>query len=99
MIRHIVVWKLRATDTTERESILLAMKEKLEALVAAHPGITSIDVYKSMALVEWHWDVVLVADYESQEALDAYQVYPDHKAFVTWVEDYSAQRIAIDYLV
>ena len=99
MIRHIVVWKLKSTDAAEREANFLAMKSKLEALVIADPGIKTIDVYKSMGLVEWHWDVVLVADYETQAALDAYQVHSDHKAFVAWVADVSAERIAIDYLV
>jgi len=99
MIRHTVVWKLKESDETEREKIFQLMKQKLEALVVADPGIKSIDVYQSMGLVDWHWDVVLVADYESQAALDAYQVFPDHKAFVAWVADYSEQRIVIDYLL
>lgn len=99
MIRHIVIFKLKATDPDIRERDFQQIKVRLEALVKCDPGIARIDVYKGEGLVPWHWEVILVGDYETQAALDAYQVHPDHQAFVAWVADVMEDRVAIDFLV
>ncbi len=99
MIRHIVVFKLKASEENVIEADFQNIKSKLEALTVAHEGIKSLDVYRGMGLVDFHWEVVLVGDYESQEALDAYQVHPLHQEFVKWVADYITDRVAIDFVV
>ncbi len=99
MIRHIVVFHLKATEENQIETDFRNIKSKLEALTVAHEGIKRLDVYRGMGLVDFHWEVVLVGDYETQAALDAYQVHPLHQEFVKWVADYISDRVAIDYLV
>ncbi|MEI6406608.1 MAG: Dabb family protein [Actinomycetes bacterium] len=99
MIRHIVVFKLKAIEENAIETDFQNIKGKLEALTVAHEGISRLDVYRGMGLVDFHWEVVLVGDYNSQEALDAYQVHPLHQEFVTWVSDYITDRVVIDFVV
>jgi quinol monooxygenase YgiN len=95
MIRHIVTFKLAATDATSKERDYLALKEQLEAL-GTLPGIKSLKVFKGDG-TEGHWDFVLVGDYENQESLDSYQVHPDHHALVERTKPLLADRVIIDF--
>lgn len=99
MIRHVVVFKLQATDPDVKQQNFLEMKSRLEKLVACDPGIVSISVSKGMDLVDFHWDVILTGDYETQQALDNYQVHPDHKDFIAWVANVISDKVVIDFEV
>ena len=50
MIRHIVVFKLKASEENVIEADFQNIKSKLEALTVAHEGIKSLDVYRGMRL-------------------------------------------------
>ena len=67
MIKHIVLWELE--DKTQADANAAKMKEQLEALVGQAPGLLSAHVSRSFA----GYDVALIAELESREALEAYQ--------------------------
>jgi len=97
MIRHIVAWKLTAEDAEGKAASIAAMAGALEPLAAVIGGIVSLTVRPNVAHFDANWDVVLVGDYESLDALDAYQVHPEHVAAVAIVRQHTAQRVAVDY--
>lgn len=96
MIRHIVLWKLQAEDATERANAVEAVASALEPLIHLIPGIASLAVRANVAYADVNWDIALIGDYESVEALDAYQVHPDHVAAVQVVRANVSERASID---
>ena len=78
MIRHVVSWKLTAQDAATRESDIAAITAGLTSLPSVIPEILELTVGRNVASYPDNFDIVLIADYESLEALEAYQVHPEH---------------------
>ena len=74
MIRHIVAWRLKdaALGNGKAENARL-MKDKLEALRGRIPGLLRLEVGRDFSATDNSADVVFVADFDSREALAAYQ--------------------------
>ena len=98
MIRHIVAWRLKDSALGNYKAAnARQMKEKLEALRGRIPGLLRLEVGRYFSATEYSADVVLVTDFDSREALAAYQVHPEHKAVVAFVSQIVAERRLIDY--
>ena len=98
MIRHIVVFQLASTDPDTRLHHVSEIRSRLEALADVVPGVISIEVREDLGIVSSHWPLVLISDFESQAALDQYQVHPRHRAVVEWMNDgIVVDRVVIDY--
>jgi hypothetical protein len=52
-----------------------------------------------VAYPESNWHVVLIADYESLEGLEAYQVHPDHVAATHVIKPLVESRSNVDFEV
>jgi hypothetical protein len=97
MIRHVVSWKLNAVDDAGKAAAFDAISGALNPLAARIPQIQTLRVARNMAFAESNWDVVLIADYNSVEDLEAYQVHPDHVAAGVIVRSHVAQRASVDF--
>ncbi|MFP5290942.1 MAG: Dabb family protein [Actinomycetes bacterium] len=97
MIRHIVSWTLQAPDAEGKAAAIEGMRERLEPLVGVIPGLTSLVVRGDIGQVDANWDVVLVSEHESAEALAAYQAHPDHIAAGPFVRSVVADKSCVDY--
>ncbi|MFZ4893787.1 Dabb family protein [Plantibacter sp. Mn2098] len=97
-IRHIVSWKLNATDDAARDASFTVLQSELEALAGVMPDdIISLQVGRNIAYPESNWDVVLVGDYPSLEALERYQVHLEHQRVVAIVKQHVSARAAVDF--
>jgi hypothetical protein len=99
VIRHIVLWKLIAEDAGGKAESVAAIAGALEPLASVIPGITDLKVSANAAFLDTNWDVALVGDYESVEALEAYQVHPDHVAAAAVVRAHVSARACVDIVV
>lgn len=99
MIRHIVLFRLAADDDAQRRDDAHGIAERLEALETQIPGIQSIRVDRDLGLVDGHWDVALVSEYDDNAALEAYQVHPAHKEAAAWIGTVVTDRAVVDYSV
>ncbi len=99
MIRHIVTWKLKADDAAERAVSIAAIAEALEPLVGVIPDLLALDIHPNVAAFDANWQVVLVADYPSVAALDAYQVHPAHVKAAAIVREHVSERASIDFAI
>jgi hypothetical protein len=99
MIRHIVTWKLKATDEAGKADAFAAISAALAPLPAIIPEVQNLLVARNSAYADVNWDVVLTAEYDSVEALGAYQVHPDHQAAASIVREHVAERASIDFEV
>lgn len=96
MIKHIVMWRLdeAAGDKTANA---LKLKQLLEGLNGRIPGLLRLEVGIDFSREGESSDVVLYSEFESRQALDAYQVHPAHAEVVPFVKSVRAERRVLDY--
>jgi len=98
MLRHIVAWNYKEGFTTsENKENAQKMKSELEALAKSIKGIIKLEVHINM-LSSSNRDIVLDSLFESEEALHAYQIHPEHQKIGTYVKTITQDRICVDYL-
>jgi len=93
MVKHIVMWKLK------NKAEAPVFKERLEALNGKIPGLLHLEVGIDFLESDQSADLVLVAELESREVLDAYQAHPEHQAVVPLVKAAAMSRTVADYEV
>ena len=91
MIRHIVMWKFRPGTENEQKQFL----EGLQALQGVVPQLLKSEVAVNVG--EGNYDAVLVSEFESMEALEAYKNDPRHKAVSALCKSIREDRVAVDY--
>lgn len=97
MIKHLVFWKLKDSALgNDKSTNLKLVKEKLEALRGL-PGLLELEVGLDYVHGPASADVVLYSVFESQEALDAYQVHPRHVEVRDFIVSVVSGRQVVDY--
>lgn len=99
MIRHIVTWKLQAEDDAAKSAAVAEITEALLALQAQIPQARGLTVGRNVAYPDKNWDIVLTADFETLDDLDAYQVHPAHLAAAEVVRARVSARACVDFEV
>ncbi len=99
MIRHVVSWKLAATDEAVRAEQAAAIASGLQSLPASIPEILSLEVGTNVLNPGANFDLVLIADYEDADALARYQVHPEHKKVASYIQSVVAERSSVDFEV
>jgi hypothetical protein len=97
VIRHIVEFRLSATEPAQRVLDAEFIREQLTDLVGVVPTVRSIIVAPDLGLVKTHWDVVLVSEHDSNAHLEAYQSHPAHVEAAALVATVVADRAIVDY--
>lgn len=101
MVKHIVMWNLKeeALGKTKAENAQ-AIKEKLEALKSEISEIKYIEVgVNNKDYAPNNYDVVLITEFESFEALYEYKVHPKHQEAGKFVGEVTESRAAVDYKI
>lgn len=96
MIRHIVMWKLAATEDAEKATVTREIIRLLEGLPSVVPGLTSLEVTTDLGDDDGNYDLVLVSEHVSQQALLDYQEHPAHRAAASWIRDHVSARACVD---
>lgn len=91
MIRHIVMWKFRPGTEAEQKAFL----EGLRGLQGVIPQLKRSEVAVNVG--QGNYDAVLVSEFESLEALDAYKNDLRHKAVSALCKSIRTDRVAVDY--
>ena len=100
MIKHIILWNLKDDfSADEKREIKKNIKKEIENLMGKIPGLLDIKVYIDY-LESSSAEVLLDSSFESEEALKAYAVHPDHVYVAnTYVRPYTSQRSCMDFEV
>jgi hypothetical protein len=96
MIRHIVCWKLAATDAATKSEHAAEIARQMNELPALIPEILSLQVGKNVLFPEVNWDVVLIADFADADALERYSVHPEHQRVGKYIGEVREDRVAVD---
>lgn len=97
MISHIVMWKLKAEDASGKTAAIAEIASVLEPLANVIDGIRSLRVHANSEYADVNWHVVLVSEFDSPEALVAYQEHPEHQAAAAIVRTHVAERATVDF--
>ena len=101
MVRHIILWTLKAElSDAEKAEVKAGMKAGLEGLKGVVPGLLEITVHTDGRLASSTCDVMLESALESAEALKAYSAHPAHVAVAnSKVRPFTAARTCLDFEV
>lgn len=99
MIRHIVMWRVAGETASERRKTAELVKQEFEGLQGLIPGLLELDVGLDVSEVDYACDVVLVADFESPAALDAYANHPEHLRVREALSGMRETRHQVDYYI
>jgi len=99
VIRHIVKFKFHeeADGRSKAENLAIA-KDMLEKLMGVVPTLRSMDVQlNDKAASADNYDIILTAEYDDMEGLNAYVVHPAHKEVGKFMGKVRISRASIDY--
>ncbi len=99
MIKHIVMWDLEG-DTPEAKALAIErLSRSFESLRGRIPGLLHLEIGADSSRVDYACDVVLYSEFESQKALDAYAVHPEHLRVKDELQGLRIARHQVDYRV
>lgn len=93
MIKHIVLFKLKDRSA---ESVARAA-QKLRDLEGKIDVLLSIEVGTDVLHSERSFDIALTTTFRDLEALQAYQVHPEHKKVIEYMNEAKDTSISVDY--
>ena len=98
MVKHIIIWNLKdELSDAEKQERKQLIKQGLENLKGKIDGLLEIKVITNL-LGSSNGDLMLDSSFESEAALKAYSVHPEHvKVADSTVRPYTAQRKCVDF--
>lgn len=97
MIRHIVSWKLSATDADQKRADAETMARLFLELSPLIPSIHHLQVGIDLGETANNWDFALLIDFDDTAGLDAYQQHPEHQRVAAFVREHASARSAVDF--
>lgn len=98
-VRHIVMWDLAGDSPEERQANARRLQASFESLRGRIPGLLALEVGIDSSQVAYACHTVLVSEFESQAALDAYAVHPEHLRVKAEIGDMRTGRHQVDYRI
>lgn len=99
MVKHIVMWNVRGSDAREKALGIARLKQAFEGLRDKIPGLRHLEIGVDTSAVDYACDVVLYSEFESQQALEAYAVHPEHLRVRNELEGLRIARHQVDYVL
>ena len=100
MIKHIVMFKLKEwAEGRDKAANIKALKANLEALPAQIEEIKFFEVGINFLEADVAYDLALVSEFESKEALYHYQKHAEHVLVANFVGKVCESRIVVDYVL
>lgn len=96
-VRHIVMWRLGGRGADEQAAARRQVKQAFESLRGRIPGLLRLEIGLDHSGADHACDAVLVSDFESQAALDAYAVHPEHLRVRAELGSLRISRHQVDY--
>lgn len=94
---HIVLWNFKEElSQEERTEAGILIEEKLTGLIGKVDGIVSLEVNVNAETTS-NRDIALLSVFATKEALEAYQVHPEHCKAAEYVRSITCDRVCFDY--
>lgn len=99
MIKHIVMWNVSGPCAQSRADNLATLRRSFESLRGQIPGLIHLEIGVDISRIDYACDEVLYSEFESQAALDAYAVHPEHIRVKAELANLRISRHQVDYAV
>ncbi|MCY1236738.1 Stress responsive A/B Barrel Domain protein [compost metagenome] len=99
MIKHIVMWNVAGDTAQERSAARHRIKQAFEGLAGRIPGLRHVEVGIDFSGADHACDTVLLAEFESRAALDAYAEHPEHLRVRQALAGLRIARHQVDYAI
>ena len=97
MIRHVVMWKFKdAAEGRTKEENMNYVKEHLLALLPIIPELKRMEVGIDVSHTDMSYDMMLLTEFESLDALHTYKVHPEHVKVSEYVAKVKTARVVAD---
>lgn len=97
MVKHLVLFKLKdEVSTAQKEAVMLAFKQAIEALPAKISVIRKIEVGLNMNPGEV-WNIALYSEFDTLDDVKFYAAHPDHVAAGKLLAEVKESRACVDY--
>lgn len=93
MVKHIVFWNVR--DDADKQNNMKEMKKRLTSLVGKVDGLISAEV--GFNFNPKGYDLALYSVFMDKDALDGYQVHPEHLKVKEFVHSVITDRCVVDF--
>src|SRR5262245_43162953 len=91
------MWNVRGETPSAKAANVERLRQAFHSLQGRVPGLLNMEIGVDVSGVEYACDVVLVSDFESQAALDAYAHHPEHLRVKHELGDIRTHRFQVDY--
>jgi hypothetical protein len=98
MIKHIVMLRLKNFGPEKKEENLSELKRLIEGLLGVVPELKHMEVGLNINTKPSAYDLVLTSHFDSEEALDAYRVHPEHKKVLDFLYEVTGETAVVDYV-
>ncbi len=88
---------MSSTRSARPETGIALLRRSFESLRGRVPGLLHLEVGVDSSGIDYACDVVLYSEFESQAALDAYTVNPEHLRVKRELADLRIARHQVDY--
>ena len=95
MLRHYVFLKYREGT---HDAHITAFCERMLALRRAIADIQHLEIGRDELHDARSWDLVLIMEFASVEALRAYQAHPEHRAVMAFNDPFVADVASVDFV-
>lgn len=99
MIKHVVMWTFKdEAEGASKEQNVEKFAHMLRNLVGVVPGIELLEVgAKQPVSPADNFDLVLITEFKTWAALQAYAIHPEHQKVVAFAKQVVSGRAAVDY--
>ena len=97
MLRRVVMWRLRTTDPAQKALDAGTIKRALESMRGKIPGLLNLQVGVNQSGGADASDVVMIADYEDEQALKVYDTHPVHEQVKPIVGPLREERRVVEF--
>lgn len=96
MISHTVMWRFKEEN---KEENMNTVAERLMALYKSGKidGLRKMEIGKDVSHTDMSYDMVLLTEFDSMDALAAYKIHPDHVAISQFVKTIRTARAVVDF--
>ncbi|MGA9027875.1 MAG: Dabb family protein [Steroidobacteraceae bacterium] len=98
MVKHLVMWRLRerkrASAGLENE---LQIRQTIDAMRSGIGGLKALEIGVNKGAASDSADLVLYSEFDSWEALQAYEMHPLHEALKNLIGPLRTERRVVDY--
>lgn len=95
MLRHIVMMKFGENSSKDGQQV----KKMLTDLVPTVESLKKMEVGLNTSTSPSAFDLVLTADFDDEDGLQAYRIHPDHVKILDWMKENVLQVTVVDYFI